>query len=103
MAIRKDERVGCCALLALEDGSFEIGKMAVAEALRGRGIGRLLLEHVIAFSRAHSIPRLYLETNSALTGAIHLYESVGFRLMPPDRVTPSPYKRADTHMEMFLD
>jgi len=37
-----------------------------------------------------------------LANAIHLYESVGFRHLPPDRVTPSPYARSNVQMEMLL-
>ena len=46
---------------------------------------------------------LYLETNHVLTPAIHLYEAVGFRNLPQERVTPSPYARADVFMEMVLE
>jgi putative acetyltransferase len=47
--------------------------------------------------------RLYLETNSTLTPAIRLYESVGFHHVPPEKVTPSPYERVDVYMEMDLE
>src|SRR5471032_1664439 len=42
MAERAGRPVGCCALIALEDGRFEVAKMTVAENERGRGVGRLL-------------------------------------------------------------
>ncbi len=103
MALRDGQRIGCCALLALPDGSFEVVKMAVAESERGQGIGRKLLEDVIGYAKARSIHRLYLETNSSLANAIHLYESVGFRRLPPERIHKSPYERADVYMEMILD
>jgi putative acetyltransferase len=102
MALRDNTPVGCCALLAKEEGVFEVAKMTVAESERGHGLGRGLLEHVIAHARAHGIKRLYLETNSALKNAIHLYESVGFRHLPPERIEKSPYARADVYMEMVL-
>ena len=38
-----------------------------------------------------------------LANAVHLYESVGFKHLPPERVGPSPYARADVHMEMIVD
>lgn len=94
--------IGCCALIKVEPQEFEVAKMAVAEQLRGQGIGRRLLEYVVAQARALGTRRLYLETNSKLGNAIHLYESVGFRHLPPERVTPSPYARADIYMEMLL-
>jgi GNAT superfamily N-acetyltransferase len=103
MALRDGEAIGCCALLALGNGNWEIAKMAVAEKERGQGIGRLLLDYVIEYAKARSIRRLYIETNSSLSNAIHLYRSVGFRPVPPERVQPSPYARADVYLEMMLD
>jgi len=94
--------VGCCALLAMEDGAFEVAKMTVSENERGKGVGRQLLEQVVEFAKTRSIPRLYLETNTALPNAIRLYELVGFRHLPAERVKPSPYARANVFMEMPL-
>ena len=103
MACRGVDPVGCCALLKMGNGSFELAKMAVAESERGRGVGRALLEHVVNDARSRGMRRLYLETNHSLHNAIHLYQSVGFRFLKAEQVTPSPYARADVYMEMFLD
>jgi GNAT superfamily N-acetyltransferase len=103
MATENGRTVGCCALLPRSDGSWEIAKMAVAEQLRGQGIGRQVLEHVIGYARERSIKRLYIETNSSLANAINLYESVGFRHVSPERIQSSPYARADVFLEMSLD
>ena len=101
-AIMDARPVGCCALLPMEPGSFELAKMAVDDGQRGRGIGRKLLEYTLARARQVGAQRLYLETNRKLENALHLYESVGFRHLPPERVTPSPYARANVFMEMQL-
>jgi GNAT superfamily N-acetyltransferase len=103
MAIQDGKPVGCCALLAMPERCFEIGKMAVAEECRGKGIGRGLLAHVIERGRERGAKRLYLETSTKLPSAIHLYESQGFQYLPPERVQPSPYTRSDLFMEMFLE
>ncbi len=102
MAVLDGQAVGCCALLAEGPGEYELGKMCVAEGLRGQGIGRKLLEHVVALARGLGARRLTLGSSTKLPDAVHLYESVGFRHLPPERVTPSPYARADVHMEMIL-
>ncbi len=102
MAERGGRPVGCCALIALGDNRFEVAKMTVAEAERGHGVGRQLLEYVVEYARERSAGRLYLETNSKLQSAIRIYEAVGFRYLPADRVTPSPYARANVYMEMAL-
>jgi putative acetyltransferase len=103
MAFVEEEAVGCCALVRLEDTTFEVAKMAVTPVWQGRGLGRKILEHVIQQARQLKAKRLYLETNSKLAPAIRLYESLGFRHLPGDRVIPSPYQRADVYMEFFLE
>jgi len=37
-----------------------------------------------------------------LENAIRLYESLGFRHLPPERITVSPYARSDVQMELVL-
>ena len=102
LATIDDECAGCCALLRRGADEFEVAKMAVSPGRRGSGIGRTLLEAVVAAARAAGARRLYLETNHILTPAIRLYHSVGFQPVPPSRIVPSPYARADVYMEMLL-
>jgi putative acetyltransferase len=94
--------IGCCALIRMKEKEFEVAKMAVEPSYQGAGIGRRLLLAVIDEGRNAGGERLYLETNHALTPAIRLYESVGFRHIDADRVVPSPYERADVYMELIL-
>nr|WP_287011819.1 GNAT family N-acetyltransferase [Brevundimonas sp.] len=98
MAERDGAAVGCCALIRLEDG-FEVSKMTVTPAARGRGLARRLLDACEAAARQTQAKRLYLETNSGLAPAIALYESVGFIHLP---ARPTPYARADVFMEKRL-
>src|ERR1700723_933443 len=97
-AIEAGEAVGCCALIPLPDGGFEVSKMAVAEAHKGRGLGRVLMAACVERARAAGAPRLYLETNSSLAPALGLYRSFGFQVIAP--AEPSPYARADVAMEL---
>jgi putative acetyltransferase len=102
MAVDGDRAIGCCALIAMSDGIFEVAKMTIEESYRGAGLGRRLLSAVIETGRAIGARGLYLETNHRLKNAIHLYESLGFTHVPADRVHASPYARADVSMEMPL-
>lgn len=102
MAVDGETAVGCCALIFLRPGVFEAAKMTVAESYRGRGLGRKLMEYTIAQGKALGATSLYLETNDGLHDAIHLYEALGFRHLPPERVTPSPYARANVFMELVF-
>jgi len=96
------EPVGCCALLSIAPREFEVAKMAVSTAHQGKGIGRRLLEHTIECARASGANRLFLETNRRMAPALHLYESIGFQHLAPERIPPSPYARSDVSMEMLL-
>jgi putative acetyltransferase len=100
--VEGDVALGCCALLKLAEGEFEVGKMAVTESAKGRGLGRMVLTAAIDAARKSGATRLFLETNHALTPAIALYESLGFQHMAAEKVKASPYARADVAMELFL-
>ncbi len=102
MALDGDKAVGCCALLPKEVVCFELGKMAVHDSHRGKGIGRGIVQFAIEWARAAGAKRLYLESNAKLADAVHLYESCGFTHLPPERVKPSPYARSGVYMEMWL-
>ncbi len=101
-AVRNGEAVGCCALIATGPGEYEVAKMAVTQPAQGLGIGRRLLESVIAGARASGARILHLQTNRKLTPAIRLYESVGFQHLAPERFIPSPYTRCNVQMELHL-
>lgn len=103
MAIHKQEPIGCCALIAMkEPGMFELAKMTVHESYRGKGVGKRLLQAAIDTAAQLGARKLFLESNDSLTDAVHLYETLGFRHLPPERVRPSPYARSNVHMELEL-
>lgn len=103
MAYAGAEDVGCVALIPMGSGIYELSKMAVSPHLRGRGIGRRLLQHAIAQARSLGGRSLFLGSNRRLTNAVHLYESVGFRHVKPESLPPLPYSRADVFMELPLE
>jgi GNAT superfamily N-acetyltransferase len=94
--------LGCCALLAMEDGCLEVAKMAVAESYRGQGLGKQMLRATIEAARKLGARRLYLVTHHSLKNAIGLYEAEGFVQLRPEDAPPSPFERATVFMEKFL-
>jgi putative acetyltransferase len=102
MAYLDVDAVGCVALIPMGEGVYELSKMAVAPQFRGLGIGRKLLQHVISEARAIGARSLLLGSSKKLEDAVHLYEAVGFRHVPPENLPPMPYVRADVFMEMAL-
>jgi putative acetyltransferase len=79
------ELVGCGALKDQGDGTGEIKSMHTREALRGRGLGRLMLEHILVEAQARGLTALYLETGSmaGFLPARRLYETYGFAYCDP--------------------
>lgn len=79
-AWRGEELAGFAALKQLGAGQGEVKSMRAAPAARGTGVGRALLEHVVAEARALGLRELYLETGTAQlhVPAIALYRSAGF-------------------------
>jgi putative acetyltransferase len=96
------QAVGCVALIPMADGVYELSKMAVSPSFQGRGIGRRLLEHAIEQARALGARSLFLGSNSILKSALHLYEAVGFRHVPPQQLPEMHYSRANVFMVMAM-
>lgn len=71
--------VGAAALNPHEPGRFELTKMGVKKAARGRKAGEFLLDAMIAEAKAMGVKDLFLLTNSKCEAAIHLYQKAGFR------------------------
>jgi N-acetylglutamate synthase-like GNAT family acetyltransferase len=102
MAMRDGVPVGCCALVAMGDGEYELAKMAVTATERGNGIGRKLMTATLELAEWLGARRLFLGTNSILKSAIALYESMGFEHLPPERAPHGYYERANVYMERLM-
>lgn len=90
--------VGTCALLKHAERGFELSKMGVTRLYRGMKIGRTLVEIALAKLRSLGEKTIFLETNSTLIPAIHLYTKLGFKKMPFPAGHSERYHRADTYM-----
>ncbi len=101
VALLDGEAVGVCALIPchLEGYDFELAKMGVRENLRGMGIGKTLVLHIIEKARSLGAKKLFLESNRVLGPALSLYRRLGF--VEVDGM-PSPYRRSDIQMELDL-
>ncbi len=91
---------GTCAVIRHDADTYELAKMAVAPAARGRGHGDRLVEAAIAYARGAGARRLMLVSNSRLGPALTLYRKHGFRDVPLDPA--NGYSRADVQLELSL-
>jgi putative acetyltransferase len=90
------------ALKRLDEEHAEVKSMHTELAARGRGIGRAMIEHLIAVARAAGYRRLSLETGSMaeFAPARALYASAGFGECGPFgeyRASPN-----STYMTLYL-
>lgn len=79
--MREDGRpIGMGAVKRIGADEGEIKSMHVLAELRGRGLARRMLDHLVAEAQATGITRLSLETGSqdAFLPARRLYETAGF-------------------------
>lgn len=99
MATCNGEMAGTVALRKVDDTTFEFTKMAVDEPFRRRGIAEAL--SLASFEKARELgaTTVILYSNSILTGAIKLYEKIGFKHMP---VGNTEYLRSDVKMKIDL-
>ncbi len=73
------EVAGACALKQHEDGRYELTKMAVDPAYRGRGIGQHLMTAVETYAKETlGLDRLFLLSNTKNEAALRLYERNGW-------------------------
>ncbi len=77
--------VGTAALAAIEDGHEELKSMRTDPSLRGTGIARRLLAHVLADARSRGVGRVSLETGSMdfFAPARTFYATAGFAPCEP--------------------
>ena len=52
--------------------------ISIAKGFQGRGLGRKLLEHIIAKARQHGGQMMFLEVRPSNKAALRLYEDMGF-------------------------
>lgn len=84
LAYIAEELAGCVAMRKLEDGVCEMKRLYLRPAARGCGLGNLLIERVIEEARKEGYALIRLDTYPKKMGkAVSLYESHGFRPIPP--------------------
>jgi GNAT superfamily N-acetyltransferase len=86
VAVAGETTIGCVALKPIDDEAAEVKRMFVDAGWRGSGIGRALLEALVAGARKRGYTTLRLGTLHDMDAAQSLYRSLGF--VPIERYRP---------------
>ncbi len=102
VALYKNEPLGVCALIKVNDSvyDFELAKMAVSPKAQGKNIGFLLGDFALKKAKELNAEKIYLESNTILKPAINLYHKLGFQKIVG---LPTPYKRCNIQMKLNLN
>jgi putative acetyltransferase len=99
LAKEHDKIIGTAGLASAGNGVYELVKMTVAPAFRGKGISRMLMDKCLSKTKELSAKKIFLYSNSQLTTAISLYKKYGFEHVDASN---SPLLTADIKMELSL-
>lgn len=93
-----NEIIGTVALMKMEEGVFELTKMAVTPEYQGKNIGQKLMEHTLSFAGNQGWKKLIIYSNRKLENAIYIYKKYGFKEIPIEG--NNPYARGDIKLKL---
>jgi GNAT superfamily N-acetyltransferase len=98
--MEREKVIGTVALMKMEDGIFELTKMAVIPEAQGKKIGQKLMEHTLNYAKDKGWKTLIIYSNRKLENAIYIYLKYGFKEIPIEE--NNPYARGDIKMKLEL-
>lgn len=92
--IREDGRIAACACLCIYHQPFStdatIESVVVSSKMRGKGLGRKLMEHLLAEAARMNVDCIHLTSNPRREVANALYQKLGFEKKETNCYTKKP-------------
>lgn len=82
--------VGSAILTPSDDGAFKLSKLFLPSAMRGKGIGRKLLNSSVESAAKAGATEVYLRTRDTYEEAIKLYDAAGWQRSSEPLPPPGP-------------
>jgi GNAT superfamily N-acetyltransferase len=101
LASQNGEFVGVGCLKALEGGLGEIKRMFVRDDYRGCGVGKAILDRLIAEARSIGYPKIRLDSPKFSSASHGLYRSRGFQ--PIQRYQGSDLEEEYAHLAIYME
>jgi len=79
--IETAREVRAFAIMSVGAGEAHLLNLCVRPACQKQGLGRMLLVHMLSHAAKRDARVMFLEVRPSNTGALHLYERNGFRLV----------------------
>jgi len=102
VAISGDEVIGCGALHVLWEDLAEVRTVAVAESIRGQGVGHQILDKIISRAAVIGIRRIFCLTFETKFFGAHGFEEIEGAPVAPD-VYAELLRSYDAGVAEFLD
>jgi putative acetyltransferase len=93
-----NKMVGTFGLFPMDKNICELRKIYLVKEVRGRGLGKYILDTAIHMAKERGYKKIYLETISPLKVAISLYKKYGFKEVTPKEIN----ERADQAFELDI-
>ena len=100
-AVENAEVFATCMTMPLEDGTWEMCKLAAKNQYTGTGAGNAVFCACMDYAISHGARRLVLISCTGLKAAIHLYKKNGFHEVPY-RKDYWRSEKADIEMEKII-
>lgn len=85
LAYLEEQPAACVAYKRIGEDACQMKRLYVRPSFRGKGIGRQLVNALMAHARQAGYTKMRLDTTPSMEAAIALYHSLGFQDIPADQ------------------